>query len=84
MKGGNHSKLGNQGDREDKVLADMELTLAARVHTAEDLAQLLGLDPASGGELPSPLEHQEQGWVLLYLLFTASAPGPTLGLKRVV
>ena len=84
MKGGNHSKLGNQGDREDKVLADMELTLAARVHTAEDLAQLLGLDPASGGELPSPLEHQEQGRVLLHLLLTTGAPGPTLGLQNVV
>ena len=82
MKGGNHSKLGNQGDREDKVLEDMELTLAAWVHAAEDLSQLLGLDPASGGQLPSPLEHQEQGRVLLYLFFTASAPRPTLGLKR--
>ena len=84
MKRGNHGKLGNQGDREDRLLADRKLTLAAWVHTAEDLAQLLGLDPASRGQLPAPLQHQEQGRVLLHLLLTTGAPGPTLGLQNLV
>ena len=36
------------------------LTLAPWVHAPEHLAQLLGLDPASGGQLPAPLEDQQQ------------------------
>jgi hypothetical protein len=70
------------------------LTLAAGVHAPEHLPQLLGLgdsaltarhavlhlDPTSRGELPAPLEDQQEGGVLLHLLLTRGAPGPALWL----
>lgn len=40
-------------------------TLATGVHAAEGSAQLLGLDPAGRGQLPAPLQHQQQRRPLL-------------------
>lgn len=59
-----HKSKGGQSSRYRR------LTLAAWVHAPEHFAQLLGLDPSCGCELPAPLEDEQKGRVTANLLFT--------------